>query len=53
MLNRQFFVEADVITNKTSQNKIFYLQLLKFVLRYVQQRIEQEWAAYSFKYRLV
>ena len=28
-------------------------QLLTFVLRYVQQRMEQEWAAYSFNYPLV
>ena len=46
----------DDITNNAPQNNFFLhliLQLLKFVLRYIQQRMKREWAAYSFNYPLV
>ena len=55
-LNRSFLVGTDDITSKASQKNIFFhliLQLLKFVLWYIYQRMEQEWAAYSFNYPLV
>ena len=29
------------------------MEILKFVLQYVKQRMEQEWAAYSFDYPIV
>ena len=56
-LKQQFFAGTNDITKKNSQNKIFFfhliLQLLKFVLRYVYQRMEQEWASQSFDCPLV
>ena len=42
-------------TKPLKKNTFFHLilQLLKFVLWYIYQRMEQEWAAYSFNYPLV